>query len=549
VRLSKGYNSRFVLVDITSEVQVVMRNPRFLTACIGLALLFCFSLHSLAANPAEPPAPAQDGTMPALTAIAGQGMMSSEAYDDLEELSDYIGGRVTGSPQAAQAVEWGIRKMKAMGLENVRAEKWQLSRGWTRISAEAEIEAPIRRRLSIDAMGWVGSTKAGGEEAEIAAVNVNRLEDEMKNNSSTWPGKVLLMVKKGAAPSGGMGGFAKFGEFLKKAHEVHAVAVIGGQGGSVAIGMHLTHTGALGFDTYYEIPVVSMIAEDQQQLDRFIEQGKTVRLKINVQNRVSSGPVDSANVVGEIRGSEHPEQVVVVGGHLDSWDLADGATDDGTGVATTLGAAKAIKLSGFKPKRTIRFVLFTGEEQGLLGSLAYTKMHKDEIANHVAALILDTGQGPVVKLSLGGRDDLIPAVKKFTESVKSFGEVEVDDNTVFGTDAGPFILAGLPGINMGQDSPEYKYTHHSAVDTFDKVKPDLLTRDATVMGLAAYWIADRPERLASPWPPEKTAKMLIEKKSDAFLKSFGLWTFGDMGKDEQTKPAGSGRPAGGVANE
>jgi Zn-dependent M28 family amino/carboxypeptidase len=308
--------------------------------------------------------------------------------------------------------------------------------------------------------------------------------------------------------------------------------------------MHLTHTGAMGFDTYYEIPVVSMIAEDQQQLGRFLDQGKTVRLNINVQNKVTSGPVDTANVVGEIRGTEHPEQVIVVGGHLDSWDLADGATDDGCGVATTLGAAKAIKLSGFKPKRTIRFVLFTGEEQGLLGSLAYTKTHKDELPNHVAALVLDNGQGPVVRLDMGGHDDLIPAVTKFTDSVKSFGEVEVDDRTVFGTDAGPFILVGLPGINMGQDSPEYKFTHHSAVDTFDKVKPDLLTRDATVMGLTAFWIADRPERLASPWPPERTAKMLVEKHNDTMLKSYGIWPFGDLGKSDEKKPAAPA-PSGG----
>jgi len=485
--------------------------------------------------------------MPALTAIAGQGMMSSEAYDDLEELSDYIGGRVTGSPQAGQAVQWGLQKMRAMGLENVHAEKWQISHGWTRVSAEAELMTPIHRRLIIDSMGWVGSTKEGGEEAEVAGVNINHLEDEMKNNSASWSGKVLLIVKKGDAPTPqpGMSGFAKFGDFLKKAREAHAVAVIGGQGEGFPAGMRLTHTGAMGFDTYYELPIVSMIAEDQQLLGRFLDQGKAVRLKINVQNRVSSGPVDSANVVGEIRGSEHPEQVIVVGGHLDSWDLADGATDDGCGVATTLGAAKAIKLSGFKPKRTIRFVLFTGEEQGLLGSLAYTKTHKDELPNHVAALILDNGQGPVVKLDLGGRDDLIAAVKKFAESVKAFGEVTVDDNTVFGTDAGPFILAGLPGINMGQDSPEYKYTHHSAVDTFDKVKADLLTRDATVMGLTAFWIADRPERLASPWPPEKTAKMLVEKHNDVMLKAFGLWTFGDMGKPDEKKPATPGQPSGG----
>lgn len=298
-----------------------------LTFCAGLATFLCFSQHSPAANAAEhsstgpfsaePAAPAQDGTMPALTAIAGQGMMNSEAFDDLEELSDYIGGRVTGSPEAAQAVEWGIRKMKAMGLVNVHAEKWQISHGWTRGTAEAEILAPIHRRLTIDAMGWVGSTKAGGEEAEIVPVNVNNLEDEMKTNSASWAGKVILIVKKGEAPKGpaAMASFAKFGDLLKKAHEVHAVAVIGGQGESVATGMHLTHTGAMGFDTYYEIPVVSMIAEDQEQLTRFVDQGKTVKLKINVQNKVSSGPVDSANVVGEIRGSEHPEQVIVVGGH------------------------------------------------------------------------------------------------------------------------------------------------------------------------------------------------------------------------------------------
>jgi carboxypeptidase Q len=522
-----------------------MRKSLLLMSVCGLAILFSLSLHAALANPAEPAAPSEDGTMPALTAIAGHGMMSTEAYDDLEELSDYIGGRVTGSPQAGQAIQWGVQKMRAMGLENVHTEKWQISRGWTRGSAEAQLETPIHRKLSIDAMGWVGSTKEGGEEAEVAPININRLEDEMKNNSSHWAGKVLMIVKKGDPPKQqGAGNFARFGEFLKKAHEAHAVAVIGGQGGSFATGMHLTHTGAMGFDTYYEIPVVSMIAEDQMQLERFLDQGKTVRLNINVQNKVSSGPVDSANVVGEIRGSEHPEQVIVVGGHLDSWDLADGATDDGCGVATTLGAAKAIKLSGFKPKRTIRFVLFTGEEQGLLGSLAYTKTHKDEMANHVAALILDNGQGPVVGLNLGGHDDLIPAVKKFASAVKGFGEINVDDRTVFGTDAGPFILAGLPGINMGQDSPEYKYTHHSAVDTFDKVKADMMMRDATMMALTSFWIADRPERLASPWPAEKTAKMLVEKHDDQALKAFGIWPFGDLGKD--ATPAGQPSGTGGA---
>src|ERR1041384_3204104 len=145
-----------------------MRKSLLLMSVCGLAILFSLSLHAALANPAEPAAPSEDGTMPALTAIAGHGMMSTEAYDDLEELSDYIGGRVTGSPQAGQAIQWGVQKMRAMGLENVHTEKWQISRGWTRGSAEAQLETPIHRKLSIDAMGWVGSTKEGGEEAEVA---------------------------------------------------------------------------------------------------------------------------------------------------------------------------------------------------------------------------------------------------------------------------------------------------------------------------------------------------------------------------------------------
>src|SRR6202030_3838480 len=220
--------------------------------------------------------------------------------------------------------------------------------------------------VMIDAMGWVGSTPAGGTEADVVEVNGYQLDQELKDNAGKWRGKVLMIVQKGDKPKNGFATFAKFGDFLKTAHQAGAVAVIGGQGGRKAQGMHLTHTGALGFDTYYDIPVVSMAAEDQEQLERYIEHGKTVRLKIDVQNRVTDGHVESANVVGDIRGTEHPEQIILVGGHLDSWDLASGSTDNGFGATATLGAAEAIIKSGQKPRRTIRFVLFTGEEQGLL---------------------------------------------------------------------------------------------------------------------------------------------------------------------------------------
>ncbi len=503
---------------------------------IASAIIFFAAACAFVARAANPPAPQDiavapqlnNGTMPALAAIAGQGMMNDHAYKFLEDLSDNIGARVTGSPQCNAAIQWGLETMRSIGLQNVHAEHWQLFRGWTRISANAAIISPAPHKLMIDAMGWVGSTPQGGVDADVVPVNAYQLDQEMSQNSGNWRGKVLLVVQKGTPPDNGMAGFAKFGMFLNKAHDVGAAAVIGGQGGGKAQGMHLTHTGILGFAVYYDIPVVSISTEDQDLLERFIDRGETPRIHIDVQNRVTDGPVDTANVVGEIPGTEHPEQVIVVGGHLDSWDLSEGSTDNGAGTTTTLGAAEAIVHSGFKPKRTIRFVLFTGEEEGLLGSIAYVNTHKAEMQNHVAAVILDNGQGPVTALNMGGRSDLLPAVDPFVANLTAFGKITANDDTEFGTDTGPFILQGLPGINLDQDSPEYRYTHHSNVDSFDKINEAVLDRDATVQALVAFWIADRPERLASPWPPSRTAQMLIDKHDDVFLKLFGLWPFGNQ---------------------
>jgi Zn-dependent M28 family amino/carboxypeptidase len=233
--------------------------------------------------------------------------------------------------------------------------------------------------------------------------------------------------------------------------------------------------------------------------------------------------VESANVVGEIRGRENPEQVLVVGAHLDSWDLSEGTTDDGTGSASVLASAEAIVRSGMRPRRTIRFVLFTGEEQGLDGSFAYIKQHHAEMANHLGNLVLDSGQGPVKEFMLGGRDDLMASFRPFVQSLASIRDIAMNDRVESGMDTLPFSMAGLPGINMDQDSPEYKFTHHSSADALEAVKPEVLAQNATLMALTAYWIADRPERFASPWPAEKTAKMLRAQHQDEMLKAFGLW--------------------------
>ena len=488
--------------------------------CMAIQVLLGSS--ATARDNSAPKGPDQDGTKPALVRIAGEGLMESHAFEFLTELSDDVGSRVSGSPQAQKAVEWGQDKMRTMGLENVHAEKWQLWRGWTRGTAEAQLLSPVRRPLRIDAMGWTGSTRPGGADADVVPFNLFDIDNEMKN-ISRFSGKVVLVVMHGEPKKAGIQLFAQFGDFLRAAAKAGTTAVIGGQGGSKSAGMNLTHTGILGFDADFAVPVVSLTAEDQGQLERYIDRGITPRVHFDIQNTFSNGPVESANVVGEIRGREHPEQILVVGGHLDSWDLSEGTTDNGMGTTCVLGAADAIMRSGMKPRRTIRFVLFTGEEQGLDGSFAYMKQHASEMPNHLGSVVLDNGQGPVRTFNLGGRNDLVEAFRPFVETLKDIREVKVDDRVEDGTDTLPFSMAGLPGINMDQDSPDYKYTHHSAADALEAVKEDVLAQDATLMALTAYWIADRPERFAAPWPTDKTVKMLLTQHEDAMLKAFNLW--------------------------
>jgi carboxypeptidase Q len=500
---------------------------------VGLTLFsMLFSNIALANDTTKPTGPDQDGTKAALVKIAGEGTMDSHAFQYLTELSDEIGARVTGSPQAQRAIDWGVAKMNAIGLKNVRAEKWTMWRGWTRGIAQAELIAPQHHPLSIDAMGWTGSTPTGGAEGEIVTANLFDLDAEMKD-LPRFQGKIVMMKPEGAPKKNVMLIFAQFGDFLNAMQKAGAIAVIGGQGGFPAEGMHLTHTGILGFAVDFPIPVVDMTREDQGQIERYLAAGKPVRMRINVQNTFTNGAVESANVVGEIVGREHPEEIVVVGAHLDSWDLSEGTTDNGTGSTSVLGAAEAILRSGAVPRRTIRFVLFTGEEQGLLGSLAYVKQHQDEMKNHIGDIVLDIGQGPVKEFQLGGRSDLVGAFQPFAKSLQNIREIKVSDKTEFGTDTGPFTLAGLPGINLDQDSPDYKYTHHSAADALEAVQPDILAQNATIMAMTAFWLADRPDRFAYPWPAERTAKMLREKGDYDMLKAFNLWTFGDLGTQEK----------------
>jgi Zn-dependent M28 family amino/carboxypeptidase len=190
-----------------------------------------------------------------------------------------------------------------------------------------------------------------------------------------------------------------------------------------------------------------------------------------------------------------------------------------------LGAAEAIVNSGFKPRRTIRLVLFTGEEQGLLGSRAWVRDHQSEIPNLLCALVLDWGQGPITALPLAGHNELAADFKVLAEAVSGIQPLKVPEAYLTFTDAYSFTLAGLPGLGFFQESRDYSMLGHSALDTFDQVDAGILFRDSAVVALTAFWIADHPSRLGAAWPSEKTAQKLTDDGQRTLLQSLGLWPF------------------------
>jgi Zn-dependent M28 family amino/carboxypeptidase len=273
------------------------------------------------------------------------------------------------------------------------------------------------------------------------------------------------------------------------------------------------------------IPAVDLPVEHQRLIERLLLQNRPVSIDINVENRFSAGPVPSENIIGEIEGAVHPEKVVIVGAHLDSWDLGTGAMDDGFGAAAVLGAAQALVRTGLRPARTLRFMLFTGEEEGLLGSRAYIRQHTAELSNIVAAFALDWGAGPIVRLPTAGHPELLPLLRDLNELNPDLHLEPPDDGWLFMTDAYAFTLAGLPGIAPLVRAPGYFEQAHSAEDTLDKVSPADLRQAMTVLAMASFFLADAHDIPQGHFTPAQTAAALMQGKQKPMLEVFGLWPF------------------------
>ncbi len=448
-----------------------------------------------------------------------------ELKSDLQYLADRIGPRLTGSPKLDQASHWTMERFKELGLANVKLEPWTIANSWTRGPATGQVISPTHHVLTLETAGWSASTK-GALRAPVIGIAAEKAEDLQQYKGKlkgtivvvgrpremVSPGNPLLtpwgeetipvaMPKMDDRKPFDFAAYLKWRQTQTKFFAEEGVGAVL-QGSEKWYG--LLNMSPSGRDYLPSaVPTAYMTRENYTLLWRLLDAG-AVEAEVNIASSFSGKPVEVYNTVAEIPGSEKPDEAVIIGGHLDSWDLGTGATDNGTGSMAVLEAARALQKLGVKPKRTIRFVLFTGEEQGLNGSKAYVKAHQKELEKISGVLVHDNGTGKVLTVGLMGNYAVRETIDRALNPLARAKEVGLAEPTLRsegGSDHVPFDEAGVPGFWCVQESVDYDKTHHSQADTIDRVRWDDLTEGAQVLAVFAYNVAQLPEML-----PRKPAK-------------------------------------------
>jgi carboxypeptidase Q len=450
----------------------------------------------------------------------------SEAMGNLEYLSDNIGARLTGSPQLKQANDWTAEMFRKYGLTNVHLEPWTIAHAWTRGTAQARIVKPAEHPLTIAAAGWSPGTQ-GVLRAPVVYFEAKKKE-EFEKFRGRLKGAVVIYQEpaslspprpedskseyvramqapppiKGEPPAPSP--FAALQEAAKARtafFKQEGVAAVLRDSNKPHALLNMTGIGGEKFEIG-AIPTAFITGEGYRMLFRMLKHGP-VEVELEMTNSFSDKPIEVYNTVAEIRGSEKPDEVVMLGAHLDSWDLGTGSTDNGTGSMAVLEAARALAKLQLKPKRTIRFALFTGEEEGLVGSVKYVEAHKSELNKISGILVHDTGTGRVLTLGLHDNYQDREIVDQQIAPLRELKLLEPSMQRSFGTDHASFDDVGVPGFWAIQDSAEYTKTHHSQSDTFDKVWKDDLNQGAQVLAAWAYNTAQLPEMLPRRPAPVK----------------------------------------------
>jgi carboxypeptidase Q len=403
---------------------------------------------------------------------------------DLQSLTDEVGGRPTGSPANLKAIEWGLDRFRQAGVE-ARKETFAMPALWLERSVRVTVGGDLSFNLSAAAMPFSAGTPAAGLTA--ALVDAGRGgEKDFARLAATARGAWVLVETEELADLDGL-----FREYTE-ATEIERRAFAAGAGGVAYMASRphnllYRHNASLAEKNRH--PMLILEREGAERALRLLRSGKRLNLTATIDVQ-SGGPYESANVVGEVRGAEKPDEFVVVGAHLDSWDLGTGALDNGCNVALVIDLARQFKALGLRPKRTVRFVLWNGEEQGMYGSWGYTKTHQAEMDRHVMAASFDIGSGRIRGFFTGGRAEILPVVDRGLQAVQGLGPFTQTNEPIVGTDNFDFMLEGVANLVADQESANYGPNYHARSDTFDKVDLRQLRLNAAIAGAVTYAFAD-----------------------------------------------------------
>ena len=472
-----------------------------------------------------------DATIAADDKIIAEINDHNEIMSNLEYLSDMIGQRLTGSENLKKANDWTKERFTTYGIENSHLESWQIAHTWSRGTARGRILSPAEHPLSLASYGWAPGTN-GAVRGPIVYVKAQSIDDlqpykgKLKNAIVIMSEPLLLpapdepainpmLIAYGdptalVAPKRPGAPTIHFGpEYLKfmqernaffKAEGVNALLADSGKPDAL---LNMTGLGGRNY-SIAPLPAAFITSENYSLIWRLLKRGP-VEVELEITNTIGDAPVDVYNTVAEIRGSEKPDEVVVLGAHLDSWDLGTGTTDNGAGVASLMEAARALQKLGLKPKRTIRFILFTGEEQGLCGSRAYVEAHKSEMPKISGMLVQDIGTGKVLSIGMMENFQDAEIMYQVVKPLKAVGLLESSEKPQGGSDHVSFNQAGVPGFYGIQETEQYFQTHHTQADTFDQAKEAGLIQGAQVMAVWAYNVAELADLLPRKPAPIEAA--------------------------------------------
>jgi hypothetical protein len=451
--------------------------------------------------------PVSPETRSTVAHIIGDIMVNGQAYDYDRQLADNIGPRLTGSDNYVHAVSWAQQEFKKLGLANVHTEPFTLKAAWEPDGpATGRIITPRVQNLHIYSLGWSPSTPGSGIKGDVVYLK-HLTEEGIDAQKDKIAGNIVLIDKES------LGENPVFSQILKALDRMNKLApkallLVGGPNGTES-------ATALTFDgSIFHCPTAQVGAEDTALIRRMLDHGP-VTVEFSFKNRIREN-IEVNNVIAEIPGRDLPNEVVIIAGHLDSWHPATGAQDNGTGASTVIEVARAIKASGRAPRRTMRFILFGGEEQGILGSTAYVKNHRADLASIDCVLISDTGTQPAKGWYLMGRDDEKDALKNVEPLLAGLGSNDTTLSTefLFQTDHISFDLLGVPTLVLWNETDKYFKLHHKASDSFDAVNQADLNQGVATTAATAYAIADS----AKPFAPHQTPAEV-----EAWLKKASQW--------------------------